>query len=167
MSDIQFPSRLKPIVTQGYGHRTGGNILSVNPQGGLSRQSRDTYYDTIPISVVLIVNAIGRRVFKEFLRRINNGADKFLMDNDTGNGVEQHLVQIQDGSVNETTQNGQWWNITFTAVAERTSVQDQSDFGDAIYGLYDAYGDGLQQFLNLYEQYVTTPNFINNLPEPL
>jgi hypothetical protein len=166
MSDLTFPSRLKPIVSLGYSHTRGNNIARVNPQGGLPRQGQDTYYDTVPISVVLVVSALGRRAFWEFIRQIHGGADKFLMDNDTGNGVEQHLVQITS-SISDTTQNGQWWNITFTAVAERTSVQDQSDLGDSIYGLYDAYGDGLQQFLNLYEQYVTTPNFINNLPEPI
>jgi hypothetical protein len=166
MSDLVFPSTLRPIVSKGYGQKRGGNIWSSQVQGGRSRQGRDTYYDAVPINVALVASKLGRLAFWTFYHKISGGADSFIMSHDTGAGIEPHNVQIDKGSVNETTQNGVYWNITFTAVAERTSVQDDSAFNDSILELFGEYGDGLPAFIDYYTLYCTSPMFINDLPEP-
>ena len=88
------------------------------------------------------------------------------MTHDTGNGLEPHNVMITS-NVSETTQDGINWVISFTATAERTSIQEQTDLGEALRPLYGEYGEGLKAFIDLYAIYCTTPNFVNNLPEPL
>lgn len=87
------------------------------------------------------------------------------MELDTGNGLEMHNVQITS-EIRDTTQTDVFYNIQFTATAERTSIQDQTEFSDTLVDLFGEYGDGLSALLNYYEIYCTTPNFINNLPEP-
>ena len=111
------------------------------------------------------MSKLGRLAFWSFITKIDGGASSFQMDLDSGAGIEPHNVQITS-SISENTQTGVFWNITFTATAERTSVQEPSEFNDTILDLYDEYGDSLPAFLNYYELYVTTPLFINDLPEP-
>ena len=166
MSDKQFPASLKPIVSRGYGQTRGSNIWRSDVQGGLPRQGRDFYYEAVPISVVLVVPSLGRQAFWSFIASISAGADSFQMVHDTGNGLEPHNVLITS-SIGETTQDGINWVISFTATAERTSIQESTDFSEALWPLYGEYGEGLKAFIDLYAIYCTTPNFINNLPEPL
>ena len=166
MSDYQFPATLKPVVNRGYRYTRGGNVHRTDVQGGLPRQARDTYYDPVPITINLVVSALGLQVFNNFLNLISGGADRFLMNLDTGNGLEEHLV-LMTSDANINTQSGVYWYVSFTATAERTSIQDATtEFSEAITELYGQYGDGLNKFLYDYELYVTTPLFINNLPEP-
>ena len=164
MSNLVFPATLKPIVSKNYGQTRGSNIWRSEVQGGLPRQGRDTYYEPVPISVTLVVSKLGRQAFWNFIRQIDGGASSFQMDHDTGNGIEPHNVLITS-TISESTSTGTYWTIQFTATAERTSIQEDSAFGDAIVGLFGGYGDGLEAFLDYYAQYVTTPQFINNLPE--
>jgi len=163
MSDYIFPASLKPIVNKGYSLTTGGNITRVSPQGGLPRQSRDTYYDAVPINVALVLTAFQRQIFRAFIQKIDGGASSFQMNHDTGNGIEPHNVLITS-DINDQTDNGVYWNITFTATAERTSVQDESCVGDFLLDTEPCYGSKVIFFLSEYEKRLTTYPFINNLP---
>ena len=165
MSDLVFPASLKPIISKGYGQTRGSNIWRSDVQGGLPRQGRDTYYEPVPISVTLVLNKLQRRVFWAFHAAIDNGASSFIMNHDSGNGIEPHNVLITS-QIQDTTQTEVYWNITFTATAERTSVQDSTEFSESLWRLYSEYGDDLPAFLDLYAQYVTTYPFINSLPDP-
>ena len=165
MSDKIFPATLKPIVSKGYGQTRGGNIWRSQVQGGLPRQGRDVYYDAVPISVTLVVSALGRQAFWLFITSVSGGADSFQMNHDTGNGIEPHNVLITS-NITEQTQDGINWVISFTATAERTSVQEESDLSEALPPLYGEYGDGLINFLDQYAIYCSTHPFVNNLPEP-
>ena len=164
MTDLVFPATLKPIVSKNYGQTRGSNIWRSEVLGGLPRQGRDTYYEPVPISVTLILSGLGRQVFWNFIRQIDGGASSFQMNHDTGNGVEPHNVMITS-TISESTSTGTYWTIQFTATAERTSIQEDSEFGDVIVDLFSVYGDGLNAFIDYYAQYVTTPQFINNLQE--
>lgn len=165
MSDLKFPSTIKPIVNKGYSQRRGGNIWRSQVQGGLPRQGRDTFYDAVPLNIALVLSSLGRQAFWGFIAKVDGGASSFQMDLDSGNGIEPHNVQITS-DISESTQTGVSWNITFTATAERTSVQDSTEFSDSLSDLYGEYGDCLPYFLDYYAIYCTTPQFINNLPEP-
>lgn len=165
MSNLQFPKTLKPIINKGYSQTRGSNIWRSTVQGGQIRQGRDYFYEPVPIGITLVVSQLGRLAFYSFLAQIDGGASSFQMDLDSGNGIEPHNVQITS-DISDNTQTGVYWNIQFTATAERTSVQDQTEFSDTLVELYSEYGDGLPAFLDLYTQYCTSPQFINNLPEP-
>ena len=162
MSDKIFPASLKPIVSKSYGQTRGGNIWRSQVQGGLPRQGRDVYFDAVPISVTLVVSALGRQAFWLFITSISGGADSFQMNHDTGNGIEPHNVLITS-NITEQTQDGINWVISFTATAERTSVQEESDLSEALPPLYGEYGDGIISFLDQYAIYCSTPNFVNPL----
>ena len=165
MSEKIFPASLKPIISKGYGQTRGSNIWRSDVQGGLPRQGRSYYYEPVPISVTLVLNKLQRQVFWAFIASVDGGASSFQMNHDTGNGIEPHNVLITS-NIQESTQTGFFWNITFTATAERTSVQDSTDFSESLWQLYGEYGDKLPEFLDLYAKYCTTPMFINSLPDP-
>lgn len=162
MSDYKFPATLRPIVNLGYGYVRGSNIFRAQVQGGLPRQARDTYYEPVPISINLDMTSLGLQAFQNFLNRISGGADRFLMDLDSGNGIEEHLV-LMTSNISISTQSGVFWKASFTATAERTSIQDTTAAGDALVDLYGEYGEGLPAFLDYYAIYCTTPDFVNGL----
>lgn len=165
MSSLLFPATLKPIVSKGYGQSRGENVWRSAVQAGLPRQGRDTYYQAVPISVVLVVSPLGRQAFWSFITQVDGGASSFQMDHDTGNGIEPHQVMITS-NISETTQNGCYWVISFTATAERTSIQEDNALTETLPPLYGMYGDGLTAFLKRYTTRVTTFPFINDLPDP-
>lgn len=155
MSDLRFPASLRPIVNQGYSQTRASNVWRTEVQGGAPRQGRDTYFEPVPIGIVLVVSNLGRQAFLSFLNRISGGADSFIMVLDSGNGLEDHLVWITS-TISDTTNDGKNWNISFTATAERTSIQEDSCFTDSLPDLYGCYGDCLGEFLIEYGKYETS-----------
>ena len=166
MSDKIFPAALKPIVSKSYGQTRGGNIWRSQVQGGLPRQGLDVYYDAVPISVTLVLDRLARQVFWKFITKVDGGASSFQMVHDTGNGIEPHNVQITS-NITEQTQDGINWVVSFTATAERTSVQDITEFDEVLLELFGIYGNQLGPFLSMFEEFCTNPPFVNQLPDPL
>lgn len=155
MGDLRFPASLRPIVSKGYSQTRGSNIWRVDVQGGLPRQGRDTYFEPVPISVTLVVSRLGRQVFYSFLNNIHGGADSFIMQHDTGLGIEDHQVVITS-TINDSTDDGINWVISFTATAERTRIQEDTCLSANLPDLYGCYGDGLLGFLLAYGEAQST-----------
>ena len=155
MSDIRFPMSLKPIVNRGYSQTRGSNIWRNSVQGGAPRQGRDIYFEPVPISITLVVSSLGRQAFYSFLNNIHGGADSFIMPNDTGLGVQDHLVWITS-QISDNTDDGKNWIISFTATAERTAIQEDTCLTANLPDLYGCYGDCLGSFLRAYGTYMTT-----------
>ena len=159
MSDLRFPTALKPIVSKGYAQTRGSNVWRSSVQGGLPRQGRDTYFEPVPISVTLVVSKLGRQAFLSFLNSISGGADSFIMAHDSGLGIQDHQCVITS-TIGESTEDGHTWIITFTATAERTAIQEDTALTTYLPDLYGEYGDTLPTFLSMFEDYVTTSPFI-------
>lgn len=155
MGDLRFPASLRPIVSKGYSQTRGSNIWRVEVQGGLPRQGRDTYFEPVPINVTLVVTRLGRQVFYSFLNNIHGGADSFIMKHDTGLGIEDHQVVITS-TINDSTDDGINWVISFTATAERTSIQEDTCLSANLPDLYGCYGDGLRGVLLAYGEAQST-----------
>lgn len=149
MSSIRFPSSLKPIVNRGYSQTRGSNIWRNSVQGGTPRQGRDTYFEPVPIEVVLVVSSLGRQAFLSFLSNIHGGADSFIMALDSGLGIQDHQVFITS-DISDSTNDGLNWVIGFTATAERTAIQEDTCLTANLPDLYGCYGDGLNKFLAQY-----------------
>lgn len=149
MSSLRFPASLKPIVSKGYSQTRGSNIWRVDVQGGLPRQGRDTYFEPVPISITLVVSSLGRQAFYSFLNQISGGAGSFVMPNDTGYGVEDHQVIITS-TISDSTDDGKNFVITFTATAERTTIQEDTCLTENLPDLFGCYGDCLGEFLRAY-----------------
>jgi hypothetical protein len=164
MGDIALPKSLKPIVSKGYGQTRGSNIVRNQPQGGVFRQAKRYGTEPVPFSVVLTVDEFGRQVFYDFYdASIDNGRNSFPMPLDSGNGAEEvHQCWISS-DVSDQTQNGVYWDITFTIVAETTPTQNKPFGGDLsdIANEYDTVRD-LISVLNglddLVENYVPLGN---------
>ncbi|MEG2569820.1 MAG: hypothetical protein RSA70_00115 [Clostridia bacterium] len=77
------------------------------------------------------------------------------MPNDTGYGVQDHLVWITS-NISDTTQDGKNWVINFTATAERTAIQEDTCLTKNLPDLYGCYGDCLGEFLIAYGVAQTT-----------
>lgn len=155
MGDLRFPASLKPIVSKGYSQTRGSNIWRVDTQGGVPRQGRDTYFEPVPISVTLVVSSLGRQAFYSFLNNIHGGADSFIMPHDTGLGIEDHQILITS-TINDSTDDGLNWVLSFTATAERTAIQEDNCLTANLPDLFGCYGDCLGGFLKAYGVYATT-----------
>lgn len=140
---------LRPIVSKGYSQTRGSNIWRNEVQGGLPRQGRDTYFEPVPISVTLVVSSLGRQAFYSFLNNIDGGASSFIMPHDTGMGIEDHQILITS-TINDSTDDGKNWVITFTATAERTAIQEDTWLTKNLPDLFGCYGDCLGGFLKAY-----------------
>lgn len=140
---------LRPIVSKGYSQTRGSNIWRTEVQGGLPRQGRDTYFEPVPISVTLVVSSLGRQAFYSFLNNIDGGASSFIMPHDTGMGIEDHKILITS-TINDSTDDGKNWAITFTATAERTAIQEDTCLTKNLPDLFGCYGDCLGGFLKAY-----------------
>ncbi|ECS0213263.1 hypothetical protein F2T63_11405 [Salmonella enterica] len=157
MSDYYFPASLKPIVSKGYSMTRGNNIWRVDLAGGGVRQGRDTYFDIFPISVTLVVSALGRQAFLAFMEKVDGGASSFWMKHDLGQGIADYQVTITS-TWNESTEDGVNWVITFTATAEKSPFQDVAStcLNENLPDLYGCYGDCLGGFLKTYGTYQTS-----------
>lgn len=157
MSDLRFPSSLRPVVSKGYSMTRRNNVWSVDLASGGVRQGRDTYYDVFPISVTLITSALGRQAFLSFLEKVDGGASSFWMAHDFGMGIEDYQVTITS-TIAESTEDGINWTITFTATAEKSPFQDLENqcLINNLPDLYGCYGDCLGSFLKIYANYETT-----------
>lgn len=155
MSNYRFPASLKPIVSKGYSYQRGGNVYRSEVTGGLPRQGRDTYFDTVPFTVTLVTSALGNQTFQLFLNKISGGADSFVMALDSGLGVKDHQCQI-NSAINIDTSDGINWNIAFSLLAERTDIQEDVCLTANLPDLFGCYGDGLNKFLAAYNTYATT-----------
>lgn len=155
MSNLRFPMSLKPIVSRGYSQTRGSNVWRNDVQGGAPRQGRDTYFEPVPINITLVVSNLGRQAFYSFLNNIHGGADSFIMANDTGMGLQDHLVWITS-TISDSTDDGKNWVISFTATAERTAIQEDTCLTANLPDLYGCYGDCLGGFLKAYGQAQST-----------
>lgn len=155
MSDLFFPASLKPIVSKGYSATRGSNIFRNEVTGGLPRQGRDVYFEAVPFSVTLVTSGLGRQAFLSFLNNIHGGADSFNMYLDSGLGIAVHQVMITS-TINESTDDGKNWTISFTVTAERTAIQEDTCLTANLPDLFGCYGDQLGCFLKAYGVAQTT-----------
>jgi len=155
MSDLFLPVSLKPIVNKGYSSTRGSNIFRNEVTGGLPRQGRDIYFEAVPLSVTLVTSGLGRQAFLSFLNNIHGGADSFNMYLDSGLGIAVHQVMITS-TINESTDDGKNWTISFTVTAERTAIQEDTCLTANLPDLFGCYGDQLGCFLKAYGVAQTT-----------
>lgn len=158
MSDIRFPSRLKPIVSMGYSSSRLSNITRVDVQNGAPRQGRDTYFEAVPYTVkILCRSVIARQAFWDFIAQIDGGAASFIMSLDSSMGPADHLCWITS-AVSESTSDNINWEIGFTVTAERTYDQEDPWQGQAL-AAYEAFGDDAVPFIDSFYSFVNNPPF--------
>ena len=143
MGSIALPKSLKPVVSKGYSQTRGSNVVRNQPKGGVFRQAKRYGTEPVPLPIVLTVDGFGRQVFYDFYdSSIDNGRNSFPMTLDSGNGLETHQCWISS-NVSDSTQNGVYWDITFTVTAETTPTQSKPFGGDlaALANEYDTTRD--------------------------
>lgn len=149
MSSLRFPAALKPIVSKGYSLTRGSNIWRNSVQGGIPRQGRDTYFEPVPFSITLVLSSLGRQAFYAFLNQIDGGANSFIMELDSGLGLQDHQVWITS-DIGDSTDDNRNWVITYTVTAERTPNQEDTCLTANLPDLYGCYGDSLNRVLAQY-----------------
>jgi hypothetical protein len=143
-----WPSRLKPIVNQGYTFNAPNNVLTIDTLGGAPLQVLDYKYGPVEISISIVGGRLEKMVFSDFyFGKINSGADKFIFEElDTGLGLESHICQIVPGSLQFNMAGDPITIISMTIRAEKTPAQDAPFEGNLV-DLYDYYGDDMVPLL--------------------
>ena len=146
-----FPSELKPCLTQGYGFGQPNNIGENKASGGLPSQALDFRTGPVNFNIGMVLSQERMKTFQAFYyTEINAGTDKFTMDLDSGNGIEQHIVMIVPGSVNFNGDRAPIWSIAFTVLAESTPFQEDPFQGN-LSDIYSEYGLGMFDIFNQLE----------------
>ena len=144
---MNFPSNLKPSVSEGYGFDASKNVLRQDVQGGVALQMLDYKYSPVNFQINIVTDPLGQQVFQDFYYgSINSGADKFVMQLDSGMGIEDHAVFISYDTVSFDVSRYPIIAISFNVEAEKIPAQD-APFGGELSELYEIYGPELDALL--------------------
>lgn len=165
MSDIRLPKGIKPVVSKGYSMTLGNNVYRSSVQGGAPRTSRDTYYDTIPVSITFILTGWQVQAFTAFLQAIDNGGKSFIMTHDLGHGLKDYQTVITS-TINRDTNDGINWYVSFTATVDAIYDECEEKLYETLQPLYECYGGDLAPLLRQYAYNQTHyPRIYNPLQE--
>jgi hypothetical protein len=143
---INFPSILKPVVNQGYSFGGSDNIIKTPVQGGNILQRKRFKTGVVSFSVAVVGGRTEKIVFTDwYYGKINAGADKFIMNLDSGRGIEEHICQIDPETIQWNGSQDPIWTINFNINAESTPAQFSNG---EIFDLYEEYGSDLEPLLN-------------------
>ena len=160
MSDFWFPKQIKPLTNKTYSTSRGSNVIASPINGGLPAFGLDTTLESPPFTLNFILSDLQYQVLLQFYdQKINHGASSFKMLLDSGNGVEEHQCNVLPGTWNVSRPSHGTWFLSMQVVAEVTS--SQLDDCDAVYNLYECYGDDLARLPFLAESAIERlPNAI-------
>lgn len=151
-----IPVGMCPAVSP-YSFGAPGGVDRTDLEGGVGRYAMAWDRGTQTFNVTLMLPLPNFTVWNAFfLRKIKKGALTFLMDIDSGFGLEPHNCNILPGSYNVVMTSGTVYAVTFQIEAEAASTYDLTDEEvDGLLGLNDASGgqpkrllDRLAQFAN-------------------
>ena len=149
-----FPANIKPVVNQGYTLGASDNVIRTPVQGGAPLQMLDYRTGPVAFDVVIIGDRLKFQAWTDFYYgQIDAGASKFTMELDSGNGLEEHAVQILTDTVSEDGSQDPIWKISYTLLADTTPAQE-APFQGNLADLYAIYGDDTQAILDALAQFV-------------
>lgn len=121
---IYFPRSIKPLTNRVYSSSRGANVRQTPSMGGVPRIDLLNDLECPEFNLSFSVSDNGFAAFLNFYDvAINHGADNFLMDIDSGNGVEAHECVIVKGSLNTVRPVDNVWNISLNVYALTTTTQ--------------------------------------------
>ncbi|UXC34776.1 hypothetical protein [Cupriavidus gilardii] len=130
-----IPYGMCPIVSA-YSHGAPGGVDRTDLDGGVGRYGLNWDRGTQQFNVTLMLNLEYFTVWNAFfLRVIKKGAISFLMDIDSGMGVEPHVCNIMPGTYQATRTSGNHMAVVFVIEAEARSTYALSS--DEVAGLIE------------------------------
>ena len=153
MSDYWFPRSIKPLTNKTYAMSRGSNVLETPVQGGIARQSLRYTLEPVPFTLNFVMSELQYSIFLSFYDgAIRHGGDSFKMNLDSGTGIAEHQVNIVPNTLKASKPAGCNWYVGFTALAEVTPSQLEAC--DALYNLYQCYGDQSEALIQSFEDFV-------------
>lgn len=157
----QIPYGMCPIVSS-YSHGAPGGVMRTDLEGGVGRYGM--YWDrgTQQFNVTLMLSLSHFTVWNAFfLRVIKKGALTFLMDIDSGMGLEPHSCNIMPGSYSATRTSGTHMAVAFVIEAEAASTYDLTD--DEVEGLIEIHNATQGMAKKLLDRLAQFANFDTNV----
>lgn len=139
MPTPRIPTGFKPAA-QGYSIGTPQGVRMSEVAGGMPRAGLHWARGWQPFAVTMIVEADKFGVWSLWFHRvIANGSIQFLMPINSGQGLQDHLCIMVEGSYSAVpVSGGKVWSVSFTVVAENPvyamtdeEVQEILDFWEA------------------------------------
>lgn len=119
-----FPSNFKPTISQGYSFGAPQDVIDGGVTGGDVIQARDYKFGSTLFNISMALDPLRMQVWQDFyFGKLSSGSNKFTMNLDSGNGIEEHIVMIQPGSVDFEGSGDPKWRLNFTLIADRISFQ--------------------------------------------
>ena len=122
MGDSVWPPTIKPLTSKTYATSRGSNVLNTPVSGGLPRIALDATLESPPFTLNFILSDLGYQAILNYYDvTLNHGANSFKMQLDSGQGIEEHLVNITPGTWKASRPSHGTWYLAFNAIAETTS----------------------------------------------
>ena len=158
MSDFYWPVQIKPLINKNYSTSRGSNVLSTPLTGGVPIVGLDTTLESPPFSLNFILDNLRYQVLLNFYDVVlNHGANSFLMNLDSGNGIEEHRCFIVPNTWKVSRPSDGNWYLAVSVVAKVTSSQLETS--TSLYDLFTIYGDDVKLVLDGFGKWVESmPN---------
>lgn len=136
------------VAAQGYGYGGPTGARRTEVAGGRGRYGLNYYGGTSQFAVTLVIPPEVHRIWTLFYhRRIALGTLPFLLDIDSGMGIEPHEVNIVPDTYSVTV-NQTVWIVTFTVEARASAYNVPQDVLDLEFEYWDNTGQPLDKMLD-------------------
>lgn len=144
-----IPVGMCPAVSP-YSFGAPGGADRTDLEGGIGRYALAWQRGTQTFNVTLMLTQQKFSVWNAFfLRKIGRGTITFLMDIDSGMGLEAHYCNILPGSYNAVLTSGTVYAVAFQVEAEAASTWDMTDAEvDGLIELNDSTGGNPRALLD-------------------
>ncbi len=146
MTTPVLPSQFKPIFGS-YSHGGAGGVSRTDVAGGSPRYALQFDRGFQKWNVTFNITDVAYEVWVVFYHRvIDKGAITFLMNLDSGFGLEPHSVNILPDTYSASSVDWGRHVISFVCEGESTVYNLSDEDSNAIMDLYTTYGDGASDF---------------------
>lgn len=156
-----IPRGMCPAVSP-YSFGSPAGVDRTDLEGGIGRYAMGWDRGTQSFNVTLMLTQDKFTVWNVFfLRKIKKGAITFLMDIDSGFGLEPHHCNIIPGSYNAVLTSGTVYAVAFQVEAEAASTYNMTDA--QVEGLLEMWEETDGQLQALLDRLAIFANFDTNL----
>lgn len=140
MGDQRWPADVKPLINKNYSFGRGKNVLGVDVDGGLPRNSRNRTFDTPTFKLNFTISPfVGQMLDYFYNKLIDSGANSFYINLDSGRGIQEHHGVIVPGTWSMVRPNNGHWNLAFDFLVEYLPQEREEECSNA-WDIFQCYG---------------------------
>ncbi len=154
MPNPRIPAGLKPTATS-YSSDSASGAMRTDVAGGMPRYGLAWERGSQTVNLTFLFTPLQMQIWMQFFQRvIALGTITFTIPLDTGYGVQDHECNIVPQTYQQS-RNGPTWAVVFQAETVSRGYDWSTAETEALFALYEIYGEGAGQLLVDLAQYAT------------